>query len=131
MRLINRHPDRAGRLMLVLLPFALLLFAYFSGSAQRLAENPNDKLLPSAQQMVEAVDRLAFTPDKRSGEYLFWQDTGSSLRRLGLGIGIAAAAGADYLPTHLGVGVAIAMYMLTGLLWVIPDRRVERVVASA
>ncbi len=93
MRLINRHPDRAGRLMLVLLPFALLLFAYFSGSAQRLAENPNDKLLPSAQQMVEAVDRLAFTPDKRSGEYLFWQDTGSSLRRLGLGIGIAAAAG--------------------------------------
>ena len=33
MRLINRHPDRSGRLMLVLLPFALLLFAYFVGSA--------------------------------------------------------------------------------------------------
>ena len=70
MRLINRHPDRAGRLLLVLLPFALLLFAYFTASAQRLADNPNDKLLPSASQMVAAVDRLAFTEDKRTGEYM-------------------------------------------------------------
>lgn len=93
MRLINRHPDRAGRLLLVLLPFALVLFAYFTGSATRLAENPNDKLLPSAAQMVDAVQRLAFTEDKRSGGYPFWQDTASSLGRLGMGIVIAAAAG--------------------------------------
>ncbi|MGX5218350.1 ABC transporter permease [Pseudomonas sp. S9] len=93
MRLINRHPDRAGRLMLVLLPFALLLFAYFVGSANRLAENANDKLLPSATQMVAAVDRLAFTEDKRSGNYLFWQDILSSLKRLGMGLGIAALVG--------------------------------------
>jgi NitT/TauT family transport system permease protein len=72
MRLINHHPDRSGRLLLILLPFALLLFAYFTGSTARLAENPNDKLLPSASQMVAAVDRLAFTEDKRSGKYLFW-----------------------------------------------------------
>ena len=69
MRLINRHPDRSGRLLLILLPFALLLFAYFTGSAQRLAENPNDKLLPSASQMAAAVDRRAFTEVKRSGNY--------------------------------------------------------------
>ena len=93
MRLINRHPDRSGRLLLILLPFALLLFAYFTGSAQRLAENPNDKLLPSASQMAAAVDRLAFTEDKRSGNYLFWQDTGASLERLAMGLGIAALAG--------------------------------------
>jgi NitT/TauT family transport system permease protein len=93
MRLINRHPDRGGHLLLILLPFALLLFAYFTGSAARLAENPNDKLLPGAAQMVDAVQRLAFTEDKRSGGYLFWQDTASSLGRLGLGIGIAALAG--------------------------------------
>ncbi|EGH26826.1 ABC transporter permease, partial [Pseudomonas amygdali pv. mori str. 301020] len=30
------------------MPFALLLFAYFMGSATRLSENPTDKLLPSA-----------------------------------------------------------------------------------
>ena len=93
MRLINRQPDRAGRLLLVLLPFALLLFAYFTGSAARLSENPNDKLLPGAAQMVEAVQRMAFTEDKRTGDYLLWQDTAASLTRLGLGIGIAALLG--------------------------------------
>ena len=93
MRLINRHPDRAGRLLLILLPFALLLFAYFTGSAARLAENPSDKLLPSASQMASAIDRMAFTEDKRTGEYLLWQDTASSLTRLGIGLGIAAVAG--------------------------------------
>jgi NitT/TauT family transport system permease protein len=93
MRLINQHPDRGGRLLLLLLPFVLLLTLYFMGSAMRLADNPNDKLLPSAAQMADAVDRLAFTEDKRSGGYLFWQDTASSLQRLGLGIGIAALAG--------------------------------------
>ena len=93
MRLINRHPDRSGRLLLILLPFVLLLTLYFIGSATRLADNPTDKLLPSAAQMVDAIDRLAFTEDQRSGGYLFWQDSASSLQRLGLGIGIAAIAG--------------------------------------
>ena len=93
MRLINRHPDKGGRLLLVLLPFVLLLTLYFMGSVMRLADNPNDKLLPSATQMADAIDRLAFTEDKRSGGYLFWQDSASSLQRLGLGIGIAALAG--------------------------------------
>ncbi len=93
MRLINRHPDKGGRLLLVLLPFVLLLTLYFMGSAMRLADNPNDKLLPSATQMADAIDRLAFTEDKRSGGYLFWQDSASSLQRLGLGIGIAALTG--------------------------------------
>ncbi|PWU29333.1 lipid kinase [Pseudomonas sp. RW407] len=93
MRLINLHPQRGGRLFLVLLPFALLLFAYLTGSATRLAENPNDKLLPSAAQMVDAVERLAFSEDKRTGEVLFWGDTGASLQRLALGLGIAALLG--------------------------------------
>ncbi len=107
MRLINRHPDRSGRLLLILLPFALLLFAYFAGSAQRLADNPNDKLLPSASQMAAAVDRLAFTEDKRSGNYLFWQDSAASLKRLGIGIGIAALAG-------LCLGIAAGIIPLFG-----------------
>ena len=96
MRLINRVPDRSGRLMLILLPFALILAAYFFSSAQRLADNPKDKLLPSASQMTQAVDRMAFTADKRTGNYLLWQDTAASLKRLGLGIGIAAIVGLTY-----------------------------------
>ncbi|MDZ7888310.1 MAG: ABC transporter permease [Pseudomonas sp.] len=107
MRLINRHPDRGGRLLLILLPFALLLFAYFIGSAARLTDNPNDKLLPSASQMVAAIDRLAFTEDKRSGNYLFWRDSAASLTRLGLGIGIAAVAG-------LCLGIAAGILPLLG-----------------
>ena len=107
MRLINRHPDRSGRLLLILLPFALLLFAYFAGSAQRLAENPNDKLLPSATQMIAAVDRLAFTEDKRSGKYLFWQDTAASLKRLAMGVAIAALVG-------LCLGIAAGIIPLFG-----------------
>ena len=43
-------------------------------------------------------------------------------------VGIAAAALADFLPPYVGVLVALAMYMVTGLLWAIPDRNVERVV---
>ncbi|GBL56502.1 NitT/TauT family transport system permease protein [Pseudomonas citronellolis] len=93
MRLINLHPQRGGRLFLVLLPFALLLFAYLTGSAARLAENPNDKLLPGVAQMADAVQRLALHEDKRTGEVLFWGDTSASLQRLGLGLGIAALLG--------------------------------------
>lgn len=93
MRLINRHPERGGRLLLALLPFALLLAAYLFGSAARLADNPDDKLLPSGARMAAAVERLAFTEDQRSGGYLFWRDTGASLQRLGLGLAISAALG--------------------------------------
>jgi NitT/TauT family transport system permease protein len=93
MRLINRRPDRASRLILVLLPFALLLFAYFTGSATRLTENPNDKLLPSAVQMTDAIKRVAVVPDQRTGEYILWQDTGASLKRLAIGLAISAAVG--------------------------------------
>jgi NitT/TauT family transport system permease protein len=107
MRLINRRPDGASRLILVLLPFALLLFAYFTGSATRLTENPNDKLLPSAVQMADAVKRMAFTEDQRSGGYLLWQDTGSSLQRLGIGLGISALLG-------LCLGIASGILPLFG-----------------
>lgn len=90
-RLMNRNPGKVSRLGLILLPFALLLLLYLYSSEARLAENPNDKLLPSFTQMAGAVDRMAFTPDRRSGEYLWWVDSASSLKRLGIGLGIAAA----------------------------------------
>ncbi|MGY2224404.1 ABC transporter permease [Pseudomonas gingeri] len=107
MRLINRHPDRPTRLLLVILPFVLLLCAYFLGSAQRLTDNPNDKLLPSAAQMGDAVKRMAFTEDKRSGGYVLWQDSASSLRRLAIGLGISAVAG-------LCLGIAAGVLPLFG-----------------
>ena len=92
-RLINLTPSKPLRLLLGILPFALLLVVYLVASDARLAENTNDKLLPSFAQMGDAISSLAFEPSKRSGEYLFWQDTLSSLYRLSLGIFIAAMLG--------------------------------------
>ena len=71
----------------------LLLILYAYSSDIRLAENPNDKLLPSLNKIASAVDRMAFTPSKRTGEYLFWEDTLASLYRLGLGVLIASVLG--------------------------------------
>lgn len=93
MRQINRHPPQGMRIMLVLLPFILLLAVYFISSAVRLDANPHDKLLPGLDQMLNALDRMAFTPDRRSGDYLFWMDTLVSLARLLTGLFIASLLG--------------------------------------
>ncbi len=92
-RWINKRPSRAVSGMLGLIPLIILLLLYMAGSEARLAENPADKLLPSFEQFSQAIERMAFEPSKRTGEYLFWVDTQSSLIRLGLGVGIAALLG--------------------------------------
>lgn len=89
-RLINQNPARSTQWLLGLLPFLLLLALYVGASNARLAENPNDKLLPSFQSFSAAIERLALEPSKRTGEYVFWQDTASSLQRLGIGVAISA-----------------------------------------
>ncbi|MDU0353954.1 ABC transporter permease [Paraglaciecola aquimarina] len=92
-KLMNITPSKPLTIFLSLLPFIVIFFVYWTASAERLAENPNDKLLPSFSQIYNAVDRLAFTENKRTGEYLFWQDTSASLYRIGMGISISALSG--------------------------------------
>jgi NitT/TauT family transport system permease protein len=92
-RLVNLAPARPWAWLLGLLPLLLVVGLYTVGSEARLAENPNDKLLPSFAQMADAVERMAFEPSRRTGDYLFWTDTAASLQRLALGIGIAALVG--------------------------------------
>jgi NitT/TauT family transport system permease protein len=104
-RLINRRPGRALAGFLLILPFVLVLVAYALGSEARRAVNPADKLLPAPTQIVETAQRLLTQPDKRSGDILFWKDTGASLRRLALGVGIAATLG-------LGFGLLIGLLPL-------------------
>lgn len=82
MRLLNIKPDRTWSFALAALPFAALIGAYLIGSGMRLAENPNDKLLPSFNAMLDAFRHMALTPDPRSGNYLMWSDTLSSLSLL-------------------------------------------------
>lgn len=107
MRFINRHPGRGGQWLLVLLPLILLLTAYGIASAMRLAENPDDRLLPSLAQMVDAMGRMAFAEDPRTGEYVLWSDTLASLQRLALGLGVAALAG-------LALGIAAGVFPMLG-----------------
>jgi len=92
-RLINRKPDAAARFVLMLLPFLIVLLVYMAASEARLAVNPNDKLLPGWTTISAAIERMAFLPDNRTGNYLMLNDTLSSLTRLGMGVVIATAIG--------------------------------------
>ncbi len=87
---INRHPKHTVRWFLGILPFALILFMYWGASNTRLAENENDKLLPSFSSFGAAIDRMAFSEDKRTGNVLLWTDTYASLKRLMIGVGVSA-----------------------------------------
>ncbi|WP_029910432.1 ABC transporter permease [Pelobacter seleniigenes] len=101
-RMINRKPDRHLSIFLTLLPFALVLLAYVVGSEIRLAANPNDKLLPGLHSFADAIARVAFEPDKRSGDYLLWTDTLASLARLGCGMLVATLLGMT-VGVHIGL----------------------------
>ena len=85
---LHADPPRGLRYLLAALPFLLLVLVYWAASDARHAANADDKLLPGLGQMLEAVHQIAFTPDKRTGEILFWHDTLASLARLGAGVGL-------------------------------------------
>ncbi|NNG01956.1 MAG: ABC transporter permease subunit [Desulfobacteraceae bacterium] len=80
-------------IVLALLPFALLVIVYLTASDIRQKANPQDKLLPPVSKIAKALEKSAFTLDKRSGVILLWQDTASSLRRLGIGMMVSACLG--------------------------------------
>ncbi|MFT5659954.1 MAG: NitT/TauT family transport system permease protein [Sulfurimonas sp.] len=90
-RFMNLRPSKLTALFLGLLPFLFVGMFYLVASNERLTNNPNDKLLPSMASFSQAINRMALTPSKRTGEILFIEDTTSSLKRLGLGILISAA----------------------------------------
>lgn len=90
---IFAKPGARFRLFLAALPFVLLGVFYVAASNVRHRDNPDDKLLPTASQMVDAVQRMAFTADARSGKYLMVEDTKASVRRIAIGLGLAAFAG--------------------------------------
>ena len=106
MRWINRKPSPGLQLALMLAPFVLLVIAYGMGSAARLADNPSDKLLPALASLTDAINRMAFTPDIRTGEYLLLSDTMASLSRLGWALAIATV-----IALVLGMVVGMFPYM--------------------
>mgnify|MGYP001079608992 CR=1 FL=1 len=116
-RLINQVPSKTTNLFLGLLPFLLILVVYMSASTARLAENPNDKLLPSIEKSIDSMSKMAFEKSKRSGEYILLNDTISSLQRLGLGVLISAI-----FTLSVGIMIGVIPYMtstLSPLIWFI------------
>ena len=96
--------------MCAILPFALMLLAYVVASDIRLTENPSDKLLPGLSSIGDAIDRVAFEPDRRSGDYVFWTDTVASLSRLITGVLLGALMG-------LLIGVPNGLLPWFGAVW--------------
>jgi NitT/TauT family transport system permease protein len=90
MRLLTYRPSTATGRLLAGLPFVLLIGVYAVASMARLAENPDDKLLPGLSALLAAIRRVAVEPDKRTGDVLLWVDTGASLGRLAAGLAIAS-----------------------------------------
>ena len=110
MRLINRRPGGLGIVASAVVPFALALILYVIASSIRLAENPDDKLLPDLSTIGAAIERVAFEPDRRTGDYIFWTDTVASLKRLVIGVFLAALVG-------LTVGVPNGLVPWFGAFW--------------
>jgi NitT/TauT family transport system permease protein len=88
-RLLNVRPQGGARLLLGGLPLIAAVILYLIASAGRHAENPNDKILPTAAAMAEAVHTMAFTADPRTGEIPLVADTTASLKRFGAAVGLA------------------------------------------
>jgi NitT/TauT family transport system permease protein len=101
-RIVNLKPTRRARVLLGVAPLLLLVLAYLIASASRHAINPADKILPTPQAMVAAMQSLVLVPDTMTGELLFWADTSASLWRLGLGLAISTLSA---LLLGLGLGL--------------------------
>lgn len=89
------HAEISGKLQLILAmaPFILMIILYIFFSNMRLAENPQDKLMPSVEQMFAETKRMAFEQDNRTGKYLMLQDSRASLTRMAIGVIAAAFCG--------------------------------------
>jgi NitT/TauT family transport system permease protein len=90
-RLLNVRPKAGGRFLLGVLPLVVLALIYVAASTARHAENPSEKILPTLGAMADQVRIMAAQVDPQTGAIPLWQDTGASLRRLGLGLSIATA----------------------------------------
>ncbi|MFH0784934.1 MAG: ABC transporter permease subunit [Pseudomonadota bacterium] len=102
---------------LALMPFILFLAIYLFAAEMRHQANPQDKLLPTLGKIALAIEKVAITPDPRSGEILLWQDTAASLKRLALGVGVASLIG-FFLGLNMGLLPGIRALSLTFLTFI-------------
>ena len=109
-RLLNARPRGGGRLLLGLLPIAILVLLYLVASHARHAENPRDKILPTPAAMAQSMEIMALQEDPRTGEIPLVADTQASLTRLGIAMGAAALT-----TLVLGLSIGLLPYARAGL----------------
>jgi len=121
MRLMNIRPGRQARFYLAALPFVILAVAYFAGSSMRLADNPNDKLLPALSSMAQAVKHMAFETDVRTGSVLMLSDTIASVDRLLVALAISTSAALVLgIATGLLPSVSALLAPFVGIISMVP-----------
>lgn len=108
LRWVNIRPDRTVAVFLMLVPFVLAVIVYAIASDIRLSANPADKLLPAFSSMFEGFQRMALTPDPRSGDYLMLSDTLASLQRLVAALAISTVIG-------LLAGLVLGLFPVAGI----------------
>lgn len=109
---LHAQPPRWLKILLASLPFILAIILYLIQSDIRLEANPQDKLLPDVSHMINAIERMAFQQDKRTGEYLLWLDTLSSLKRIAIGVSIATVL-ALLLGLNIGLFAGLSSTLLS------------------
>ncbi|OQY59076.1 MAG: lipid kinase [Desulfobacteraceae bacterium 4572_88] len=90
---LHADPSVKVRIIFAILPFLILMLIYLIASDIRHKSNPRDKLLPTVSEIGKALKKSAFTEDRRTGEYLMWKDTFSSLKRIVAGVLLSASLG--------------------------------------
>ena len=90
---LHARPKGWFKWMLASLPFVLIVAVYLTAANIRHQENPQDKLLPTAEKIGKTINQVAFTESKRTGKYQLWSDTWASLKRLFLGVLLASTVG--------------------------------------
>jgi NitT/TauT family transport system permease protein len=114
---LHAQPSRSFSWLLAALPFILVILVYLGAVEHFHSQNPNYKILPTFGQMADAVDRMAFTEDRRTGDYLLWVDTLASLIRLVVGVTLAAAAGL-FIGLYMGIFPGLRALLGPGLTFV-------------
>lgn len=85
----TKLPKRFSIALSLLLFFAIMV-GYLTVSHLRHIDNPDDKIVPSAVQLLQGI-KTSVSPD-RNGEIPIWIDTIASLQRFALGVAIASSA---------------------------------------
>ena len=134
MRVRVEYRSAWGRFILPWLPFLLVIGLYVKGSIDRHADNPKDKMMPSASQLMDGLEfvlqiRTAdgyrwdgwkdfhlFSSESRKTvpegwRVLLWDDTIASLKRLLLGLFLSATL-ALIVGLHMGAFPMFEVLML-------------------